>query len=248
MLKVRIIPALTFNGLSLVKTKNFYKPRIVGNPIQAARVYNSRNVDELIFIDITASSQKRKINTGLVKKIIDECFMPVTIGGGIETFNDINDLLRIGADKVIIKTKALLDTKFIKSAVNYFGSQCISIAVDAYKKDNNYFIHNNLNIKISLEEFIKKIINCNVGELVVNSVDNDGLMEGFDIALMKKISCLTKKPIVALGGAGLPKHFVDLVDSGFEGAMAAASIFHFTQYTPLEIKQVISANNVPVRL
>ena len=142
MLKVRIIPVLTFNGLSLVKTKKFSFPRIVGNPVQAARVFNSRNVDELIFVDINASNQKRKINKNLVKKVIDECFMPVTIGGGIETFEDINEFLRIGADKVVIKTKAIKDSDFIRQAVSYFGSQCISIAVDAYKENDIYYIKN----------------------------------------------------------------------------------------------------------
>ena len=118
MLKVRIIPILTFDGLSLVKTKQFKNPRIIGNPIQAARVYNSRNVDELVFIDIKATEQNRKINLPLVKKIIDECFMPVTIGGGIRSFEDINDLLGIGADKVLIKSMALQDPKFIINAQN----------------------------------------------------------------------------------------------------------------------------------
>jgi cyclase len=132
MLKVRIIPILTFNGFGLVKTKKFTNPRMVGNPVQAARVYNSRGVDELVFVDIFASSQNRKVNLKLVADVIKECYMPVAIGGGIETIEDINNLLKIGADKVIIKTKALLDAKFIDEAVAFFGSQCISIAIDAY--------------------------------------------------------------------------------------------------------------------
>ena len=117
MLKVRLIPVMTFNGISLVKTKQFANARTVGNPIQVARVFNTRNVDELVFIDIKATEQGRKINLALVKKIIDECFMPVTIGGGIQTFEDINDLLRIGADKVLIKSMALKDPKFIIKVV-----------------------------------------------------------------------------------------------------------------------------------
>ena len=137
MLKVRVIPILTFNGLSLVKTKQFKLPRIVGNPIQSARVFNSRDVDELVFIDIMASKMKRKINLNLVKNVIKECFMPVTIGGGISSFEDISDLLKIGADKVLIKTKALNDIDFIKNAVNYFGSQCISISVDVLTDKKN---------------------------------------------------------------------------------------------------------------
>ena len=248
MLKVRIIPALTFNGLSLVKTKNFSRPRIVGNPIQAARVYNSRNVDELIFVDINATIQKRKINTNLVKKVIDECFMPVTIGGGINTFEDINDLLRIGADKVIIKTKAIKDSEFIESAVKYFGSQCISIAVDVYKENNQFFIKNIFDVKLPLNEFIPEMVNCNVGEFVVNSVDNDGMMDGFNHKLFDTIHKLSGIPTVALGGAGTPKHFEDLYNSGFKGAMAGSSIYHFTQFTPLDVKHHLLKNKVPIRL
>ena len=248
MLKARVIPVLTFNGLSLVKTKKFSKPRIVGNPIQSARVYNSRNVDELIFIDINATSQKRKINTNLVKRIIDECFMPVTIGGGINTFDDINDLLRIGADKVVIKTKAIEDIEFIRSAVKYFGSQCISIAVDAYVENDQYFINNIFNIKLTLNKFISDMVECNVGEFVVNSVDNDGMMNGYDKELLNSINKLSSIPTIALGGAGTPKHFEDLYNSGFNGAMGAASIYHFTQFTPLDVKHHLFESKVPIRL
>jgi cyclase len=147
MLKVRIIPVLTFNGFGLVKTKRFVNPRMVGNPVQAARVYNNRGVDELVFIDINATTQKRKINLKVVSDVIKECYMPVAIGGGIETIEDINDLLKIGADKVIIKTKALLDIDFIKKAVAFFGSQCICISIDTYCTENGYQIFNNLGIK-----------------------------------------------------------------------------------------------------
>ena len=141
MLKLRIIPLLTFNGFGLVKTKQFLYPRMVGNPVQAARVYNSRGVDELIFLDISASLQNRKINLKLVADVIKECYMPVGIGGGISSIEDINNLLKIGADKVIVKTKALIDKTFIKQCVSFFGSQCISISIDAIKNGDNYSIY-----------------------------------------------------------------------------------------------------------
>ena len=163
MLKVRIIPILTFNGFGLVKTKQFANPRMVGNPVQAAKVYNFRGVDELIFIDIFASEQKRKINLKLVADVIKECYMPVTIGGGIESLDDINNLLKIGADKVVIKTRALLDKQFINDAVTFYGSQCISIAVDAYLSSDGYKIFNKLNIDITVDKFIDGMIECNVG-------------------------------------------------------------------------------------
>ena len=131
MLKVRIIPILTFNGFGLVKTKQFQQPRMVGNPVQAARVYNSRGVDELLFLDIFATKQKRKLNLKMVSDVIRECFMPVGIGGGIDNIEDIRDLLKIGADKVIIKTAAINDPDFVNKAADFFGAQCISVAVDA---------------------------------------------------------------------------------------------------------------------
>ena len=247
MLKIRLIPVLTFNGISLVKTKQFKQARIIGNPIQTARVYNSRNVDELVFIDIQATKQNRKLNLNLVKKVIDECYMPVSIGGGISTFDDIQNLLKIGADKVIIKSKAIQDSAFIQNAVRYFGSQCISISVDVVKTDD-YYIFSPLTENLKLEEFILNMNNLNVGEFIVNSVDNDGMMEGFDSNLYLKITKLTDKPVVALGGAGEPNHFIELVEQGFWGGLASSSIYHFTQYTPNEVKRVLKKGGVAVRL
>ncbi|WP_306353556.1 imidazole glycerol phosphate synthase subunit HisF [Flavobacterium sp. '19STA2R22 D10 B1'] len=248
MLKVRIIPVLTFNGFGLVKTKKFSNPRMVGNPVQTARVYNSRGVDELVFLDIFASSQKRKINLKLVADVIKECFMPVGIGGGIETIDDINDLLKIGADKVIIKTKALLDKKFIDDAVSFFGSQCISISIDAYRTADGYKIYNNLNIDISLDDFINEMMACKVGEFIVTSVDNDGMMDGFDIELINHVVNRTNIPIVAVGGGGEMKHYNALFSETNVKAVGSASIFHFTQFTPLDIKNELKNINIPVRI
>jgi len=248
MLKTRIIPFLTFNGFALVKTKNFSNPRMVGNPVQTARVFNSRGVDELIFVDIFASTQKRKINLKLVSDVIKECFMPVAIGGGIETLEDINDLLKIGADKVVIKTRALLDKQFIKDAVTFYGSQCISIAVDAYLTSSGYKIFNKLNIDITLDKFIAGMIECNVGELVLNSVDNDGIMNGFDIDLINHVSKRTNLPIIVAGGGGNMDHYNKLFSETNTNAVASASIFHFTQFTPLDIKNELKSINIPVRL
>jgi len=248
MLKVRIIPVLTFNGFGLVKTKRFSNPRMVGNPVQVARVYNSRGVDELVFIDIFASLQKRKINLKLVKDVIRECYMPVAIGGGIESLDDISDLLKIGADKVVIKTKALLDKQFIKNAVDFYGSQCISVSVDAYLTNDGYKVFNNLNIDITVEKFIEEIIVCKVGELVLNSVDNDGIMNGFDIDLVNYVSKMVSIPIIVVGGGGNMKHYNKLFSETNTQAVGSASIFHFTQFTPLDIKNELKSINIPVRL
>lgn len=248
MLKARIIPILTFNGFGLVKTKQFSNPRMVGNPVQAARVYNQRGVDELVFLDIFASEQKRKINLKLVADVIKECYMPVAIGGGISTIEDITNLLKIGADKVVIKTKALTDTGFVKEVVNIFGSQCITIAVDAIKVDNGYKIHNKIGIELSLYDFIQSMMACEVGEFVVTSVDNDGMMNGFDCDLVNYVLAKTNIPVIAVGGGGDMKHYRELFCKTKTEAVGSASIFHFTQYTPLDIKNEIRQINIPVRI
>lgn len=248
MLKIRLIPILTFNGVSLVKTKQFFQIRTVGNPIQAARIYNSRNVDELVFVDIKASEQKREMNLSLVKKVIDECFMPVTIGGGIKTHENIQNLLRIGADKVLIKSKAITNPKFIADAVEYFGSQCISIAVDVIKKNNRYFIHHSNKKQIFFEDFIQEMDDIGVGEMLINAVHRDGMMNGFDTELYLQAQKKTHCPLVAIGGAGQPSHFTDLMLKNFNGGLAGASIFHFTQFTPQDVKIALKQNNFSVRI
>ena len=248
MLKLRIIPLLTFNGFGLVKTKQFLYPRMVGNPVQAARVYNSRGVDELIFLDISASLQNRKINLKLVADVIKECYMPVGIGGGISSIEDINNLLKIGADKVIVKTKALIDKTFIKQCVSFFGSQCISISIDAIKNGDNYSIYNKLNLDITLDEFINDMNECNVGEFVVTSVDCDGMMNGFDLNLVNSVSTKTNIPIIVVGGGGNMMNFNQLFLNSTTEAVGSASIFHFTQYTPLDIKRELQKLNKPVRV
>jgi cyclase len=248
MLKTRIIPVLTFNGFGLVKTKQFANPRMVGNPVQAARVYNQRGVDELVFLDIFASEQKRKINLKLVADVIKECYMPVAIGGGIDSIQDITDLLKIGADKVVIKTKALIDEAFIKEAVNMFGSQCITVAIDAVKAKGKYAVHNKLGLDISVIDFIKKVEACEVGEIVLNSVDHDGMMNGFDSELINQVLSITQLPVIAVGGGGDITHYKELFEKTKAEAVGSASIFHFTQFTPLDIKNEIKKLNVPVRI
>lgn len=248
MLKTRIIPLLTFNGFALVKTKNFTNPRMIGNPVQSARVFNSRNVDELAFIDIYATKQNRKINLNLVKDVINQCFMPVSIGGGIKSLDDINDLLKIGADKVIIKSASLLNEKFISDAVNFFGSQCISLSIDCKKKGDEYFVFNDYLSDLKLRSFIDKVNNFNVGEIVLNSVDNDGLMSGFDHSLTKYVIENTEIPIIAAGGGGVPAHFSNLVKDTGVGALGASSIYYYTQFTPDDIKRELKNNNIPVRI
>lgn len=249
MLKCRVIPVLTFSGLGLVKTKGFAKnPRMVGNAVQAAKVFNSRNVDELVFLDIFASDQNRKINAQLVRLVINECFMPVAIGGGISTIEDIYDLLSIGADKVVLKSKIIEEPEFIDHASRIFGNQCITLAIDAEKRNDIYYLYNRLNIEIPLIEFLKKISVYNFGEIILTSVNNDGMMNGFDIELVRMVEMLLTVPIVVTGGAGNPSHFKELFSKTNIEAVGAGSIFYFTRYTTYDIKQAIQTVGRPVRV
>lgn len=249
MLKCRVIPILSFNGFALVKTKGFAdNPRMVGNAVQAARVYNSRNVDELVFLDIYASDQKRKINLQIARLIINECFMPVAIGGGISFLEDIHSLLAIGADKVVIKNKIIESPEFINEASKVFGNQCITLAIDAIKKDGSYYLYNRLNKEIPLIDFLNEIVDYKFGEIILTSVNNDGMMNGFDIELVQIVEKIIDVPIVVAGGGGEPEHFKELFTKTNIEAVGAASIFHFTRYTPYDLKKAIASVGKPVRI
>lgn len=249
MLKSRVIPILTFNGFALVKTKQFApNPRMVGNAIQAAKVYNFRNVDELVFLDIYATDQHRKINLQVVRSIINQCFMPVAIGGGITSIEDIQNLLAIGADKVVLKRKIIENPNFIKEASEIFGNQCITLAIDAEKKGDTYYIHDRKHTGIPLFDFLESIKEYPFGEIILTSVNNDGMMNGFDIDLVKRVEHLIKVPIVVAGGAGSLEHFKELFSETTIDAVGASSIFHFTRYTPRDVKLAMESVGKPVRL
>tara|TARA_B110001469_G_C9639853_1_gene321584 strand:- start:1646 stop:2425 length:780 start_codon:yes stop_codon:yes gene_type:complete len=250
MLKCRVIPILTFNGFALVKTKGFgSNARMIGNAVQAARVYNSRNVDELVFLDIYASKKNRKMNLQMARLIIDECFMPVALGGGIKTIEDIEDLLAIGADKVVLKSKIIENPEFINEASSIYGNQCITLAIDAVKKEDNiYYLYNILGKEILLFEFLKKIESYNFGEIILTSVNNDGMMNGFDIKLVSEVEKMINVPIVVSGGAGNLDHFKELFSKTNIEAVGASSIFHFTRYTPRDLKLAIQSVGKPVRI
>lgn len=240
---------MTFSGLALVKTKKFAKnARMVGNAIQAAKVFNARNVDELVFLDIYASDQKRKINLNMVRSIINECFMPVTIGGGITTIEDIHNLLDIGADKVVLKNMIIESPDFINEASLIFGNQCITISIDAEKIGDTYYIYNRLNKKTQLIDFLQRISSYNFGEILLTSVNNDGMMDGFDIELVQLVEKLIDVPIVVTGGAGEPNHVKELFSKTGVEAVGAASIFYFNRYTPYDLKRAIASVNKPVRI
>lgn len=252
MLKKRIIPILTFNGFGLVKTKSFANPRMVGNPVQAARVYNARGVDELVFVDITASTQQRKLNHKLIADIMQECYMPTAIGGAVSTLQDIHQLLSIGADKVVLKTAALTQPDFITSAARQFGSQAIVVAMDALASPDGYRLHAphvpQVHAVRPLDEALREFSDRGAGEFIVTSVAHDGQMQGYDLELYRHAITCTRRPIVACGGAGRPEHFVDLHSAANVSGFAAASMYHFTQYTPLDAKKNLAEAGAPVRI
>jgi cyclase len=174
--------------------------------------------------------------------------MPVAIGGGITTLEDIHDLLAVGADKVVIKSKIIANPEFINEAANVFGNQCITLAIDAIREGDSYYLYNRLGKKIPLVEFLKNIATFNFGEIILTAVANDGQMNGFDIELVQLVEKLVKVPIVVCGGAGEPAHFKELFSKTKVEAAAAASIFYFTRYTPYDLKIAIASVGRPVRI
>ena len=245
MLKRRIIPIITSNGFTLVKTRQFKNPRTVGNPIQTARVFNLRNVDELVFVDIMASKQNRKQNILLLKNIINECYMPVAIGGGITNLSDIEQVLRIGADKVIIASAFYDNIDFVKDAVNKFGSQCINIALDVYKNKQDYYsIKNN----IPIDKLIKTVNSIGIGEVILTSVDYEGNQNGFDDQLYSIYAKKFNMPLIINGGASKPSDFGNKKYSKYVSGYGASSIFVYTEFTPLDIKIELKSKSIPVRL
>jgi cyclase len=247
-LKVRVIPVLTFNGLGLVKTRCFASPRMVGNPVQAARVYNSRGVDELVFLDISASKQHRKINLKIVGDVVRQCFMPVAIGGGISTLEDINDLLRIGADKVVIASAAINNPRFIRDASSFFGAQCITVAADVWPDDQGvYRLHHDQGGGRTMQDFLGEMQAMGAGEIMLTAVHKDGTMLGFDVDMTLLAEACCRLPMVVVGGGGEPHHFRALFEQTRCEAVGASSMYHFTQFTPHDIKGELRAAGKMVR-
>lgn len=251
MLKVRIIPTLLFKDHGLVKGVGFDSWRRVGTAMPAIRVYNTRQVDELIFVDITASREGRTIDLDMVDQIADECFMPLTVGGGVRTSEHIKQLLRAGADKVCINTAAIETPEIVSQGAAKFGSQCIVVSVDYKKVDGQYkiFTHSGTNpTDLDPVEFCKKMENLGAGEILLTSIEYDGTMKGYDIEMTHRVSSAVSIPVIASGGAGNYQHMVQVYQKGGASAIAAASIFHFTEQTPLEAKFYLKDHNINVRL
>lgn len=250
MLRTRVIPIVLLSGYSVIKTIKFDVRRNLGNPITVARIYNTRNVDELVLLDIDASKQKRAIDLFTIQDIASECFMPLTVGGGIRKIEDIRNLLKRGADKISINTYALENPDFIRESADIFGSQCIVVSVDIKKVSGKYYIHSSLendNTKLSPLEWCQKCEQLGAGELLISFVDHDGTMEGIDEEYISEISKNVNIPLIASGGVSSPEDTVKMAKAGASG-IGVSSIFHFTNHTPLDCKKAMAAAGIPVRL
>ena len=252
MLKNRIIPCLDVKDGRVVKGINFVDLIDAGDPVEQASVYNKNGADEICFLDITASSDKRDILLDTVKKTAECCFVPLTVGGGVRSIQDIRKLLLAGADKVSINTAAIKNPELIRESSNKFGSQCIVVAIDAKKTAENkwtVFTHGGREAtELDAVEFAKLAEKNGAGEILLTSMDRDGTKNGYDIELTKKISSSLNIPVIASGGVGNLEHLKDGILDGGASAVLAASIFHFGEYSIQEAKEYLKKENVPVRL
>jgi len=251
MLKNRIIPCLDVKNGRVVKGINFVELKDAGDPIEQVKIYNDGGADEICFLDITASNENRDIIYEVVEKTSKKCFVPLTVGGGVRSVDDIHKLLNCGADKVAINTAAVKNPKLVMESSKKFGSQCIVVAIDAKKNGNKWevFTHGGRNnSRIDALDFAKKMEDSGAGELLVTSMDRDGTQVGYDIELMFKISSNVNIPLIASGGVGNLDHLVDGINLGNASAVLAASIFHYGKYSIKEAKEYLDSKGIPVRV
>jgi cyclase len=255
MLAKRVIPCLDVHQGRVVKGTNFVNLRDAGDPVQIAQRYEAEGADELVFLDITASHEDRGIMLDVVRRTAEQVFMPLTVGGGIRTLDDIRVLLQAGCDKVSINSTACKNPDFVKSAADRFGSQCIVVNIDPRRVLRNgrefWEVHiNGGRTPTGLEavEWAQRVAELGAGEIVVTSMDRDGTKDGYDLPITLAVSEAVSIPVVASGGAGHPKHLVDAILVGKADAVLAASIFHFGEFTIAETKQMMAENGIPVRL
>ncbi|WP_430791226.1 imidazole glycerol phosphate synthase subunit HisF [Virgibacillus flavescens] len=251
MLAKRIIPCLDVNQGRVVKGKKFQNIQDVADPVELAKRYSEEGADELVFYDITASSDERDIFLDIVEKVAAEITIPFTVGGGIRTVQDVHRVLRAGADKVSINSAAVKNPALLTDAALKFGSQCIVLSIDAKTTENNesavFLNGGRVNTHMNALEWAKRGAELGAGELVINAMDTDGVKEGYDISLIKKISEIVTIPVVASGGAGTMKHFADVLKEGKADAALAASVFHYNEIQIPELKDYLIRNDIAIR-
>ena len=251
MLKNRIIPCLDVKNGRVVKGINFIDLKDAGDPVEQAKIYSDGGADEICFLDITASNENRNTIYDVVEKTSKKCFVPLTVGGGVRSVDDISKLLNCGADKVSINTAAVQNSEVVIESSKKFGSQCIVVAIDAKKNGNVWevFTHGGRNdTGINVLEFAKKMEISGAGELLITSMDRDGTQMGYDIDLIYNISSKVNIPIIASGGVGNLDHLVDGIKLGNASAVLAASIFHYGKYSIKDAKNYFDKKGLPVRL
>lgn len=250
MLKKRIIPCLDITGGRVVKGVNFVNIRDAGDPVEWARKYDRDGADELVFLDITATSDNRETLIDVVERVSDEIFIPFTVGGGIRTIGDMQKILKAGADKVSINTAAVRRPELIREGALEYGTQCIVVAVDVKREPEGFRVYvrgGREKTDIDALDWCKRAEELGAGELLVTSMDKDGTRDGYDIELLKKITSLVNIPVIASGGCGSLYHLYEAVVEGGASAVLAASIFHFGEFTIPETKAYLKSMGVPIR-
>jgi len=251
MLAKRIIPCLDVDGGRVVKGVNFVDIRDAGDPVENAEIYNKQGADEIIFLDITASSDRRDIIVDVVEKTAEQVFVPLTVGGGIRTLDDIRGILRAGVDKVSINTAAVDNPDLVRKAADRFGSQCIVVAIDAKEKGHSWevYIHGGRTpTGLDVLDWAKKMEELGAGEFMLTSMDRDGTKDGYDLRLTRTISQLVNIPVIASGGVGTLDHLYDGLTEGRADPVLAASIFHYNEFTVGDVKAYLKGRGVNVRL
>ena len=251
MLKTRLIPLLLLKEGRMVKGKRFRDFRDTGDPVSAARIYNAQNADELMFINIGDDAAVGDSFVRTIEKVAKECFMPLTVGGGIDSIDTIHRLVRSGADKVLINTAALDSPELVKEAGDSFGRQCIVVGIDVYKEGGQHVVHSNRfgrRREVSWRDHLLRMQDLGAGEILVNSIDRDGMMEGYDLEFIREASRLVDIPVIACGGAGNFQHLLDAIEKGEAHAVACASLFHFGDNNPIRARAFLKNHGVPVKL
>ena len=251
MVKVRIIPCLDVKDGRVVKGINFIDLIDAGDPVEQAKHYSENGADEICFLDISASIEQRDTMVNVVRKTANEVFIPLTVGGGISSIENIQSLLKAGADKVSINSAAINEPDIVKKSSEYFGNQCIVIAVDAKKIDNDWYVFSHGGTKktdLLALNWIEHVQKLGAGEILLTSMDKDGTKSGFDIELLKKVSEFLEIPLIASGGVGNLNHFYEGVAKGNANALLAASVFHFNEISIKEVKEYLLKKNIEIRI
>jgi len=251
MLTRRIIPCLDVHEGRVVKGINFVNIQDAGDPVEAAKAYNAAGADELVFLDITASSDKRGIMRDVVARTAEQVFIPLTVGGGIRTIADFRSILKCGADKISVNSPAIKNPELINEAAERFGSQCVVVAIDAKRNGDRFDVYINggrLNTGLDAIEWALEAERRGAGEILLTSMDADGTKAGYDIELTRGITSVVNIPVIASGGAGSMEHFRDVILNADASAVLAASLFHYNEMTIKDLKKYLSGQGIPVRL